>query len=225
MALKCSMCGANLYLSSGESVLKCEYCGTQYVVVPLENSSADRENAEITRLMKRVHIFLDDFQWKKADQYCEKVLDLDPENAFAYLGKLLAEFEVRNIESLARIKNFTFYGNNNYQHIMKFGSEELKDKLRQINEDIKPRERKYRYENAIRDMQRAEEEKEEARTDHEFMRSFHEETIKSYYKSAAQDFLALKDYENANELYEDCLRKGGLYDERLYPSYWALYWR
>lgn len=42
--------------------------------------------ANTAPLLKRAFIFLEDGDWSSADEYCEKVLDLDPENAQAYLG-------------------------------------------------------------------------------------------------------------------------------------------
>lgn len=42
-------------------------------------------------LLRRGNLFLEDGDWKNADTYFDKVLDLDPECAEAYLGKLMAE--------------------------------------------------------------------------------------------------------------------------------------
>ena len=39
----------------------------------------------IAPLLKRAFMFLEDGDWKSAEEYCEKVLDIDPENAEAYL--------------------------------------------------------------------------------------------------------------------------------------------
>lgn len=47
-------------------------------------------------------MFLEDGNFDEADEYCEKVLDIDPENAQAYLGKLMSELRV---ETQDRIKN------------------------------------------------------------------------------------------------------------------------
>ena len=43
----------------------------------------------IEPLLKRAFMFLEDGDWESADEYCERVLDQDPENAMAYLGKLM----------------------------------------------------------------------------------------------------------------------------------------
>ena len=47
------------------------------------------ESSSVAPLLKRTALFLEDGNWQEADQYCERVLDLDPENAQAYLYKLM----------------------------------------------------------------------------------------------------------------------------------------
>ena len=83
---------------------------------------------KITPLLKRAFMFLEDGSWKEADEYCEKVLDIEPENAKAYLGKLMAERNVRNQTSLKDCKE-PFEKSNNYQKVCRFDpvlAEELK---------------------------------------------------------------------------------------------------
>ena len=63
-------------------------------------SDAPSGNPTVNSLLKRAFIFLEDGDWQSADEYCEKVLDLDPENAEAYLGKLMAELKVRKRDDL-----------------------------------------------------------------------------------------------------------------------------
>jgi tetratricopeptide (TPR) repeat protein len=46
--------------------------------------------------MKRGHLFLEDSDWQQAAEYFDKVLDIDPEYAPAYVGKLCAELNVRS---------------------------------------------------------------------------------------------------------------------------------
>ena len=79
-------------------------------------------------LLKRVFLFLEDGEWGRADEYCEKVLDMDPENAQAYLGKLMAELHVKNQKCLQDLAK-PFDSNNNYQKILRFGDEQLKTTL------------------------------------------------------------------------------------------------
>ncbi len=48
-------------------------------------------NSTVEPLLKRAFMFLADGDFNNAEQYCEKVLDLDPECVKAYLGKFMAE--------------------------------------------------------------------------------------------------------------------------------------
>lgn len=99
--------------------------------VPTAASAAPAE-AGTASLLRRVFIFLEDGDWESADEYCEKVLDIDPECGEAYLGKLLAEMKVGNREELKNCEQ-PFDGNSNYRKIMKFGDDALKKELADIN--------------------------------------------------------------------------------------------
>ena len=85
-------------------------------------------NANTAPLLKRAFMFLEDGDWNSADEYCERVLDIDPENATAYLGKLLSELRVRKQESL-KDQAEPFDHNNNYQKAVRFADEKLKSAL------------------------------------------------------------------------------------------------
>ena len=85
-------------------------------------------NANTAPLLKRAFMFLEDGDWNSADEYCERVLDIDPENATAYLGKLLSELRVRKQESL-KDQAEPFDHNNNYQKAIRFADEKLKSTL------------------------------------------------------------------------------------------------
>ena len=83
-------------------------------------------NANVESLLKKAFIFLEDGDWQSADEYCEKVLDLDPENGRAYLGKLMAEKCVREQDDLKNLKE-PFDNNTNYKKIIRYGDEQLID--------------------------------------------------------------------------------------------------
>ena len=55
----------------------------------------------VASLLKRGNIFLSDKEWAKATEYFDKVLDIDPENGDAYVGKLCAEMEYRSLADMA----------------------------------------------------------------------------------------------------------------------------
>ena len=52
-------------------------------------------------LLRRGHLFLEDKDWENADTYFDKVLDLDPECAEAYLGKLLAQLRITSVNNIS----------------------------------------------------------------------------------------------------------------------------
>ena len=100
-------------------------------------------------LLRRVFLFLEDGDWQNADEYCERVLDIEPENALGYLGKLMAELRVRKQEDLNHCEK-PFDGNSNYQKVMRFGDDELKAVVQGYIKHINDRNEKTRLETAYR---------------------------------------------------------------------------
>lgn len=96
---------------------------TEHKTVVVNNT-----NATVAPLLRRVFIYLEDGDWQSADEYAEKVLDLEPENAQAYLGKLMAELQVHQQEQL-RDEPDPFDDNKNYQKVMRYADDKLKAKL------------------------------------------------------------------------------------------------
>ena len=82
-----------------------------------------------TPLLRRAFLFLEDRDWASADEYCEKVLDIDPENAQAYLGKLMAEVRVKFPEQLENV-TVPLDDNNNFNKALRFGDESLRRTLK-----------------------------------------------------------------------------------------------
>ena len=74
---------------------------------------------KVAPLLKRAFMFLEDGEWSKADDYCEQVLNQEPENAQAYLGKLMAELHVCSQAALADCEQ-PFDRSNNYQKAIRF---------------------------------------------------------------------------------------------------------
>lgn len=87
-------------------------------------------NATVESLLKRAYLFLEDAEWQTADAYFEKILDVEPENAQAYLGKLLAEFQMSSISELQTCDK-EFEESSNWQKAIRFADEKLSAKLKQ----------------------------------------------------------------------------------------------
>ena len=146
--------------------------------------------ANTAPLLKRAFIFLEDGDWSSADEYCEKVLDLDPECAQAYLGKLMAELRVRKVDELANCEQ-SFDDKDNYRKVMRFGGETLRDTLEGYITKINDRNENARlagiYNDAANAMSRADSE--------------------DAYRSAADRFKSIPGFKDANALAESCLDK------------------
>ena len=162
-------------------------------------------NAGVAPLLKRAFMFLEDGDWQQADEYCEKVLDQDPENAQAYLGKLMAELRARKQEDLADCKG-PFDGRNSYQKALRFGDEKfittIKGYITHINERNENARLTQLYNKAYSAMQAADSEER--------------------YLSAAQEFKAISGFQDADALVKQCTEKAeacrverltGLYDQ------------
>jgi hypothetical protein len=101
-------------------------------------------------------MFLEDGEWASADEYCEKVLDLEPQNAMAYVGKLLTELRITNLENLADASK-PFDNNSNYLKALRFANTSLIEKLecscavvqQRCEEERLERENKEIYDKAI----------------------------------------------------------------------------
>ena len=81
-------------------------------------------------------MFLEDGCFQEADNYCEKVLDMNPENGVAYVYKLMIHFRVCKIEDLAMVahplENVPYY-----KMVMRFAGEGIKQQLMAYNNQIK----------------------------------------------------------------------------------------
>ncbi len=78
--------------------------------------------------VQRAMIFLEDKEWGSADEYFDKALDIDPQYAMAYVGKMLAELKLTRIEMLAQCDE-SFETNSNYKKAMRFADPKLAQAL------------------------------------------------------------------------------------------------
>ena len=95
-------------------------------------------------LLKRAYMFLEDKSFDEADEYFEKVLDLNPECAEAYLGKLLVKLRLCKKEELARLDK-EFLNEDLCKKVFRFGDDELKAELTKYNTHVRER----LYDNAL----------------------------------------------------------------------------
>ena len=112
-----------------------------------ENEETHVDNS-VLPLLERIKMFLEDGEWKKADEYCEKVLDLQADCAQAYLGKLMCDLRVSSKEKLASQEN-TFEDNKNYQKAIRFADDNLKNELKEYMDTINQRNNLSKYNYAL----------------------------------------------------------------------------
>ena len=85
--------------------------------------------AELAPLLERAFLFLEDGEWAKADEYCERVLDKAPRTALAYLGKFMAEKHVRTREALEDVP-IDWEGDHNYSKAVRFAEPDMAELLK-----------------------------------------------------------------------------------------------
>ncbi len=164
-------------------------------------AAAPAAGANTAPLLRRAFMFLEDGNWQEADAYCEKVLDIDPENAQAYLGKLMAERQAKKPEALADCAK-PFDGSKNYQKVIRFGSATLREQLDGYIKFIKERNENDRKTGIYNDAVKV-------------MTSAHTEAA---FKDAAEKFRTIPGFKDADALAEECLekaeisRKDAIYD-------------
>ena len=147
-------------------------------------------NTSVVPLLKRVFIFLEDGDWESADEYAEKVLDIEPENANAYLGKLMAKLEVCKQEELKDYPE-PFDDELNYQKVLRYADDSLRNTLTEYTEHIKERNEQERlegiYELSKQGMESA--------------------TTQQRCLDLAETFRCIAGYKDAEELAQKCVEK------------------
>ena len=155
-----------------------------------ETMTTGANSAAIAPLLERVFLFLEDGKWQDANIYCEKVLDIDPKNAEAYLGKLMAELQIKKRKLLADCP-YPFDNRDNFSKVIRFGDEKLEAEMRGYIAHINDRNENTRltgiYNNAVDAM--------------------NTENSEKTYKMIADKFKSISGFKDADTLAEKCLEK------------------
>lgn len=72
-------------------------------------------------------MFLEDGEWGSANEYAEKVLDIDPEDGEAYLAKAMSDLKKRSRSSMNDASGIVI--NANIQKALRFGSDSLRSEI------------------------------------------------------------------------------------------------
>ena len=93
-----------------------------------ETGISNEVSGNVIALTKRGYMALEDSEWDKADDFFEQALNQDAELAEAYLGKLMAELQIRTKEKLKDCKE-PFDNMSNYQRTLRFAEGTLRKEL------------------------------------------------------------------------------------------------
>jgi len=147
-------------------------------------------NTEVEPLLERAFMFLEDGDFSKADDFCEQVLNLQPKNAKAYLGKLMSELRCRKVKDLKNSPQ-PFDNLNSYVKVLRFADKELAENLKGYVAHIKERNETARIESIYVSAKNA-------------MATASRE---ANYEAAAKKFKSISGYKDSDELAKTCLDK------------------
>ena len=101
-------------------------------------NTSEADTPGVESLMGRGWLALEDGDWQRADEFFERVLDIDHQHAPAYLGKLCAEL---NIKAEADLANHVrpLDDMRNYQRALQFADARYKAKVTGYNQAIMAR--------------------------------------------------------------------------------------
>ncbi len=83
---KCPSCGGDLQLPDDKQSVKCMYCGNEIVV----RTALNKQLPSIDNLLKLALVAAESSNFKESSDYYTKVLEQDPTNVMAWMGKGLS---------------------------------------------------------------------------------------------------------------------------------------
>ncbi len=111
-------------------------------------AAAVTASINIAAVLERGFLYAEDKDWEKAEECFEKVLNVAPQNAEGYLGKLLVDLQVSTKDGLLTCGQL-FDQNDNYKKIIRFGDEEIKAFIRRASEEGGADAREKLYKDAV----------------------------------------------------------------------------
>jgi hypothetical protein len=91
-------------------------------------ANKDTESQQGNPILRRAFLSLEDGEWGKADELLEHVLNTDPENSRAYIGKLCVELKINREEDLLNYEH-PIKDNSNYKRAVQFADKDYKAAL------------------------------------------------------------------------------------------------
>lgn len=108
-------------------------------VVRVETATAETNAPGVTSLLKRAALFLEDGDTASAREYYDRVLDIEPECAEAYMGKVCAETGCRKESDLGAL-NYCVDMRGDWQKAVRFASAAQKQKYEGYMASVRARQ-------------------------------------------------------------------------------------
>ncbi len=126
-------------------------------IIPLQKQSVQNtvvvqqspQNATVESLLKRAFMFLEEGEWDKANEYCERVLDITPESGKAYFYKFLIEYRIKSEQELDNSLWELYRENKNIKNAVKYAESDfsawLNSVIAQFESNINNPDIQYEY--------------------------------------------------------------------------------
>ena len=128
----CAACGAKVILpvpiASVAETISSEPAQSLPTAPADEVQDLTLSTGRIDPPFRRAFLLMEDAEWEKADTYLERVLDSEPENAYAYLGKAMLDLKAVSMAELVTAPA-DLNSNKNYAKAVRFADPDLKHLL------------------------------------------------------------------------------------------------
>ena len=102
-------------------------------------------NSDLGNIITRALLALEDGDFNKADTFSEQALNIDAQNAKAYLVKLMVEYKIKREDDFVFLPK-PFESSNNFKKVIRFADKNLKDKM---NGYVEERNNYFIYKEAV----------------------------------------------------------------------------
>lgn len=179
------------------------------VAPPNAVSVQTKTTSSVSSLTKRAWFALEDEEFNKANEFCEKILNEDPENSKAYFIKMMLEFKCPSKENaVARLIDIE--KSKNYKRAYQFGNAEEQAELDDLLQAIQDRKRQLEED----ERNKIEEEEKKRIDEQKNPVQFDKETINLYsfakamignrsYAIAYNSLQKIKGYKDVDQLLEE----------------------
>lgn len=120
------------------------------------SESISHEQALCLTELKAGQFGLELSNWELADKHFDKAIEQEPECADAYIGKMLAQYKMIDLEHFAENVSSDYINNGSYKKAIRFADSQLKENLERIKKKIldKEAENQRKHEAEVRSKQK-----------------------------------------------------------------------